>query len=64
MRPVRRSANGLRPACATACPGGAIGFDIRDNNLAKAARDSRQTIDHDAFLLGPSIYFEGNHLPQ
>ena len=52
-----RRQDGLRPACATACPGGAISFDIRDNNLAKAARDNRQTIDHDAFLLGPSNIF-------
>lgn len=52
-----RRQDGLRPACATACPGGAISFDTRDNNLAKAARDNRQTIDHDAFLLGPSNIF-------
>ena len=59
MRPVRRSAaRRFAPSLCNRLPGWRDQFfDIRDNNLAKAARDNRQTIDHDAFLLGPSNIF-------
>ncbi|MGB0198394.1 MAG: molybdopterin-dependent oxidoreductase, partial [Candidatus Puniceispirillaceae bacterium] len=48
---------GLRPACATACPGGAISFGERQAHLRHIEEDGRTAIDHDAFLLGPSNIF-------
>lgn len=52
-----RRADGLRPACATACPGGAISFGERQAHLRHIEEDGRTAIDHDAFLLGPSNIF-------
>ncbi|MEX2338509.1 MAG: molybdopterin-dependent oxidoreductase [Aquisalimonadaceae bacterium] len=52
-----RRAEGLRPACATVCPGEAITFGERDEHLKKAADEGRSLVDHDAFLLGPSNLF-------
>ena len=48
---------GLRPACATVCPGEAITFGRRDEHLEKINAEGRRTVDHDAFLLGPSTIF-------
>ena len=52
-----RRADGLRPACATACPGGAISFGERQAHLRQIEEDGRTTVNHDAFLLGPSNIF-------
>ncbi len=52
----RRDA-GLRPACATVCPGEAIRFGERERHLDNAAQADRTLVDHDAFLLGPSNIF-------
>ncbi len=52
-----RRAVGLRPACATVCPGEAITFGDRTDHLAKIETDGRRAVDHDAFLLDPSNIF-------
>jgi len=52
-----RREEGLRPACATACPGGAISFGERQAHLRQIEEDGRATVNHDAFLLGPSNIF-------
>lgn len=52
----RRDA-GLKPACATVCPGEAITFGERAGHVEKAKMDGRTFVDHDAFLLGPSNIF-------
>ncbi len=52
-----RRTDGLRPACATACPGGAISFGERQAHLRQIKEDGRITVNHDAFLLGPSNIF-------
>ncbi|MEZ5910740.1 MAG: molybdopterin-dependent oxidoreductase [Hyphomicrobiaceae bacterium] len=54
-----RRSGGLKPACATVCPGFAITFGERDALVAQAREQGRSTVDHDAYLLGPStIYLE------
>ena len=52
----RRDA-GLRPACATVCPGEAIRFGERKDHLAAIEAEGRQTLDHDSYLLAPSNIF-------
>ncbi|MEZ5726600.1 MAG: molybdopterin-dependent oxidoreductase [Burkholderiaceae bacterium] len=52
-----RRADGLRPACATVCPGEAIRFDARDAHLATIRESGRTPLDHDGFLLGPANLF-------
>lgn len=52
-----RRMQGMRPACATVCPGEAITFGERDQHLADIAAEHRRVIDHDAFLLGPANIF-------
>ena len=47
----------MRPACATTCPGGAISFGERQAHLRQIEEDGRATVNHDAFLLGPSNIF-------
>jgi len=48
---------GLRPACATVCPGEAITFGARGDHLKEIEAEGRRAVDHDAFLLGPSNIF-------
>jgi anaerobic selenocysteine-containing dehydrogenase/Fe-S-cluster-containing dehydrogenase component len=58
----QRRDDGLRPACATVCPGEAISFGERDAHLSAMAAAGRRAVDHDAFLLGPSnIFLERQH---
>ena len=38
---------GLKPACATVCPGSAITFGTRDDHLAKMEAEGRRAVDHD-----------------
>ena len=48
---------GLKPACATVCPGSAITFGTRDDHLAKMEAEGRRAVDHDAYLLNPANIF-------
>jgi anaerobic selenocysteine-containing dehydrogenase/Fe-S-cluster-containing dehydrogenase component len=52
-----RRETGLRPACATVCPAGAITFGDREDHLKRVAAQGRHMVDHDAFLLGPANIF-------
>jgi anaerobic selenocysteine-containing dehydrogenase/Fe-S-cluster-containing dehydrogenase component len=52
----RRDA-GLKPACATVCPGSAITYGARDDHMAAIEAEGRRPVDHDAFLLGPANIF-------
>ncbi len=54
-----RRQEGLKPACASVCPGFAIDFGQRDALLDEAEQAGRETLDHDNFLLGPgTVYLE------
>lgn len=54
-----RREDGLRPACATVCTAGAISFGDRSAHRHEMQKQGRTSIDHDAFLLGPSnIYLQ------
>lgn len=54
-----RRANGLRPACATACPPEAIRFGEHSALARQADDEGRERLDHDGFLLGPAnIYLQ------
>ena len=56
---VDRRAEGKTTACANVCPGKAIKFGLRDELIAQAHQDNRDTLDQDAFALGPAtIYLE------
>ena len=52
-----RRSTGLKPACATVCPGKAISFGVRDDLLAEAKENNRVQIEHDAYLLDPATIY-------
>ncbi|MGQ0546222.1 MAG: molybdopterin-dependent oxidoreductase [Betaproteobacteria bacterium] len=52
----RRAAGGT-PACASVCPGHAIGFGTHAAHLAQAAAEGRRVRDHDHFLMGPATVY-------
>ncbi|MEX2643440.1 MAG: molybdopterin-dependent oxidoreductase [Acetobacterales bacterium] len=53
----RRAEGEPTTACASVCPGKAIHFGERDGLLEQARAEGRQTLDTDAFMLGPSLVY-------
>jgi len=59
-----RREQGSGPACASVCPGYAIGFGLRDDHLIYAEDNNRTIRDHDHFLLDPAtVYLERTRTP-
>ena len=54
---VDRRAEGRTTACANVCPGKAIRFGERDALINQARRENRDTLDQDAFALGPATIY-------
>lgn len=52
-----RREEGLKPACASVCPGFAIDFGTRDELVKDAQQSGRAMLDHDDFLLGPGTVY-------